>query len=329
MKDEWWLSLFDPLDNTADSMFGNVTNCQASLDWGNGECGAKDSNDDDSTCCGLNGQFSSRGVEIPSRASPSSTCYKNVDLMREKLQIGTAKVISRSWSATDLCTGGSSVDPVRDGALAMVHEISSKVDISKNFLSYDKIFNSLKVSDKGSLVKKQRRGSRHWDSAVRHRSCSTPNMLGHETQSSLELENNRARIQTMKRDSFEKHFGSVLTQIREVFSLSSPLPKMQCLTSALRTMAYRAMDLRRMNYFGPGDPDWASHAVSAEDLLPLLVLMLLKLEPAEVGKLYVEMCYISEMMADFLSSGCHSYALTEFQMALRVLSQTCDELSLF
>ena len=68
--------------------------------------------------------------------------------------------------------------------------------------------------------------------------------------------------------------------------------------------------------------------MTAEDLLPLLVLVLLQLKGEEVAKLYVEMLFTSDMMAEFLSSGCHSFALCEFQIAFRVIEQTCEELSL-
>lgn len=128
-------------------------------------------------------------------------------------------------------------------------------------------------------------------------------------------------------DTFGKHFGEALKQIRNIFKNSSPLKKMQCLTNGLRTVSHKIEQLR-MRAYQDGKVDRAKVAVTAEDLLPLLVLLLLKMETHEVAKLYAELLFITDLMADFLSSGVHSYALCEFQIAFRVLDQTCDELEL-
>lgn len=120
---------------------------------------------------------------------------------------------------------------------------------------------------------------------------------------------------------------------------------MQCLTNALRTVSSKIEELRLRAYLVEHEAkqvdgsstlptvqkqvDRSKLAVTAEDLLPLLVLLLLKMEPHDVAKLYAELMFISDLMADFLSSGCHSYALCEFQIAFRVLDQTCDELEIW
>lgn len=145
-------------------------------------------------------------------------------------------------------------------------------------------------------------------------------------------------------DTFHKHFGQALKQIKNIFTQSSPLKKMQCLTNALRTVSSKIEELRLRAYLVEHEAkqvdgsstlptvqkqvDRSKLAVTAEDLLPLLVLLLLKMEPHDVAKLYAELMFISDLMADFLSSGCHSYALCEFQIAFRVLDQTCDELEI-
>ena len=147
-------------------------------------------------------------------------------------------------------------------------------------------------------------------------------------------------------DSFNKHFSEALKQIKNIFTNSSPLKKMQCLTNSLRTVSHKIEELRLRAYYVEEEEngenisndnartkqtvhvDRSKVAVTAEDLLPLLVLLLLKMEPHDVAKLYAELLFISDLMADFLSSGCHSYALCEFHIAYRVLDQTCDELEL-
>jgi len=129
------------------------------------------------------------------------------------------------------------------------------------------------------------------------------------------------------KDSFEVHFGKALESIKHIFSNSSPLKKMQCLTTALRLVANKVEELR-MRGKDMSVIDRSKLSVTAEDLLPLLVLVLLKLQAHDVAKLYTELIFIADLMAEFLSSGCHSYALCEFQIAFRVLDQTCEELSI-
>ncbi|XP_065677037.1 uncharacterized protein LOC100198077 isoform X1 [Hydra vulgaris] len=125
-------------------------------------------------------------------------------------------------------------------------------------------------------------------------------------------------------DTFEKHFDAAVNSIKNTFSHFSPLKKMQCLTKALQIIANKVEELRMRDRI----IDRSNVAVGADDLLPLLALIFLKMTPNDIGKLYVELLFISDLMADFLSSGCHSYALCEFQIAFRVLDQTCEELSL-
>lgn len=329
MKQEWWLSLFEPV---------TITNCQAIRHCQESPYDFYQSEEmrpvGDSRVLSNDSVCSQHLNEITDGVSPTK-CYKNIDLMREKLQVGTAKVLSRSWSDFDIPTSLND-NPIRTGANVMVKEIGSVVQNPKSFISYDKIFGSLKKNMRSYTItnKVNKLAPVPSTHGRRDRSRSTPNMLscdGNMEFDQTEFRNdlrNSAKYTIGRKDSFKRHFGEVISGIRNVFTASSPLNKMQCLTASLRAMASTVMELRRQKYKTPTDEDDMSYAVTAEDLLPLIVLMLLKLEPAEVGKLFVEMCFISDMMDDFLSSGCHSYALTEFQIGFRVLSQTCEELDI-
>ena len=128
-------------------------------------------------------------------------------------------------------------------------------------------------------------------------------------------------------DSFDTHFGQALASIKNIFTNSSPLKKMKCLTAALRLIVFKVEELR-LRGKDAATVDRSKISVTAEDLLPILVLVLLNMSPDDVIKLYVELLFVSDLMADFLSSGCHSYALCEFQIAYRVLDQICDDLSI-
>ena len=121
-------------------------------------------------------------------------------------------------------------------------------------------------------------------------------------------------------ETFEDHFGPALQNIRDIFKVSSPLNKLKCLTSSLRKITNAVQELRMQS-----GKDTFAAAVNAEDLLPLLVLMMLQMEPWEVATMWPQLAFTEDLMAPFLSSGCHGWALVEFQIAQRVLHELCQE----
>ena len=121
-------------------------------------------------------------------------------------------------------------------------------------------------------------------------------------------------------ETFEDHFGPALQNMRDIFKVTSPLNKLKCLTSSLRKITNAVQELRMRS-----EKDSFAAAVNAEDLLPLLVLMMLQMEPWEVASMWPQLAFTEDLMAPFLSSGCHGWALVEFQMAQRILHQLCQE----
>lgn len=121
-------------------------------------------------------------------------------------------------------------------------------------------------------------------------------------------------------ETFEDHFGPALQNMRDIFKVSSPLSKLKCLTSSLRKITNTVQELRMRS-----GKDSFSAAVNAEDLLPLLVLMMLQMDPWEVAAMWPQLAFTEDLMAPFLSSGCHGWALVEFQMAQRILHDLCKE----
>ena len=124
----------------------------------------------------------------------------------------------------------------------------------------------------------------------------------------------------VSRETFEDHFGPALQNIRDIFKVTSPLNKLKCLTSSLRKITDAVQELRMQS-----GQDTFTAAVNAEDLLPLLVLMMLQMEPWEVASMWPQLAFTEDLMAPFLSSGCHGWALVEFQMAQRILHDLCKE----
>ena len=121
-------------------------------------------------------------------------------------------------------------------------------------------------------------------------------------------------------ETFEDNFGSALQNMRDIFKVTSPLAKLKCLTSSLRKITNAVQELRMRS-----GKDTFAAAVNAEDLLPLLVLMMLQMDPWEVASMWPQLAFIEDLMAPFLSSGCHGWALVEFQMAQRIIHELCQE----
>ena len=318
VKNEWWLSLFDPItayssfyideDASCDSEYQDL--CRDYDDYDNGSCRY----DKHKSSCNEN-------MEMDVRRD-SLKCYRNVDLIREKLQMGTAKILSRSWSELPTTV---EKNIVQFGADVMAAEIGSKVANSFHLIPFRKVIGSFRKPNQASSGYCDVTFS-NFDRGYRNRSISIPNFMNSEfekkrrfnDQCSGSIQRKRNVLTLSRNDGFKTHFGSVIHCIREVFKSSTPLNKAQCLTDSLNKLVRKVARLRSEELC----------AVSAEDLLPLLALMLLKLRPEEVAKLFVELCFISDMLVEFLSYGCHSYALTVFQTAFRVLSQVFDELEL-
>ena len=311
MKNEWWLSMFDPISIFASFYNEKEPSCNSNCqDVCTGYF--QDGNDG----CEYQGTNWFNKYLKMSHPEGSDRCYKNVDLMREKLQTGAAKVLSRSWSEFPTV---DEKNIVQFGANIMANEIRAKVENLSHVVPRRMVFRSFKNT---ALSCTKEDDTSNFDPSYRSRSVSTPNLLTLDSQKERRL----VGVDTMqRRDGFNHYFGKVIQCIKNVFKSPSPLSKGQCLTKSLSKIVKIVTNLRKQKHSGDSHE---TYPVSAEDLLPLLVLLLLKLKPEEVAKLYVEMCFISDMLVDFLSYGCHSYALTVFQTAFRILSQVFDELDL-
>ena len=70
--------------------------------------------------------------------------------------------------------------------------------------------------------------------------------------------------------------------------------------------------------------DLSNAAVSGDDLLPLLVLVLLQLHPSFLAHLHLQCCLLDDYMAPFLSLGWHGYSLVTFQSAIKAIADMHD-----
>lgn len=313
MRDEWWLELFEPdLNNSfeytdVDDDGDDVSHTSMEDEFGDDE---SNSDIEEEDFCSDEESGGSKIPNFTDRKAVTETKKITQNLLKSK-----DKILSRSLpnvydSASNLIQASMKI--MKEQLHKTAEETATKID-SKALGRYlaaesdEKMYESIRKS--------------------LHRSHSVSTML-HPDDDGIEL-TTKSPTASLRHagDSFDKHFGKALSQIKCIFTNSSPLKKMQCLTNALRTVSHKVEELR-MRAYEDREVDRSKIVVTAEDLLPLLVLLLLKMEPHDVAKLYAEILFISDMMADFLSSGCHSYALCEFQIGFRVLDQTCEELQL-
>ena len=120
---------------------------------------------------------------------------------------------------------------------------------------------------------------------------------------------------------FVKYFGPSLDCLKDVFQVSSVFSKLRCLTQSLTKVTDAVQELREQvldkveNEF--------SLAITADDLLPLMVLIILQMDTSDAAGLVVELKMLQDLIPRFLSVGCHGWALVEFDMASKVLQSLC------
>lgn len=309
MKDEWWLQLFEPNDTTSFEYTDSDVSSSLSKYYGYGDDESV-SDIEEEDFCSDEESGSSRIPNFSSRKR-TNTDHKKIT---ENLLKSKEKILSRSLPNINGC----GLDLIKTSTVLLQEQFDKTAAKSSLRIDTNALGRYLEAEIEIDLNKNLRNSLR--------RTQSVSTALAHETfpASSLERRNSSNSLR-QSADTFDKHFGTAMSAIKAIFTNSSPLKKMQCLTNALRTVSHKIEELRLRCYENE-EVDRAKIVVTAEDLLPLLVLLLLKMAPHDVAKLYAELLFISDLMADFLSSGCHSYALCEFQIAFRVLDQTCEEL---
>lgn len=67
--------------------------------------------------------------------------------------------------------------------------------------------------------------------------------------------------------------------------------------------------------------DMALVGVSCDDLLPLLALILLQLDPSFLASLFLHTSLLADFMAPFLEAGWHGYSLAAFRSALQIIAE--------
>lgn len=296
MKDEWWHEIFEQRAKI-EELNSQVVRLE------NGTCNSNESDESYEEEDDLDGLDMEFPFHLKSHKEHLSDC-----ISVRSFFINTVRERSRTFNA-DL-SGDESDEDMEDGAVGS--KSRPHTTSSGNYLSTSAPQNS-KVS-LGDLIDQ-------WDSKEPPTRDSIKRMQS-KSQSHINCpeKSQSPTPELQKDDTFEDHFGPALQNMRDIFKASSPVAKLKCLTSSLRKIADKVSELRSRE-----GKDGFSTAVTAEDLLPLLVLMMLQLEPHEVASLWPQLAMLEDLMATFLSSGCHGWALVEFQMAQRILADLCSK----
>lgn len=125
---------------------------------------------------------------------------------------------------------------------------------------------------------------------------------------------------------FEEYFGPSLACLKEVFTVAPVFSKLQCLTQSLRQVTKSVEKLRYqvLQKSSKEDND-ISLAITGDDILPLIVLMILQMDHDVAAALLGQLKMMQDLIPRFLSAGCHGWAMMEFEMACQVLQSLCFE----
>ena len=124
---------------------------------------------------------------------------------------------------------------------------------------------------------------------------------------------------------FSKYFGPSLDCLKDVFEVPSVFGKLKCLTKSLTKVTNAVQELRQQVLDRVDENNEFSLAITADDLLPLMVLIILQMDSADASAIVVELKMMQDLIPKFLSFGCHGWALVEFDMASKVLQSLCTQ----
>lgn len=125
---------------------------------------------------------------------------------------------------------------------------------------------------------------------------------------------------------FEEYFGPSLECLKNVFKVSPVFGKLQCLTMSLRKVTQSVQELRRqVLQKSASENSEVFLAITGDDILPLIVLMILQMEHSDAAALQGQLKMMEDLIPKFLSAGCHGWAMMEFEMACQVLLSLCSQ----
>ena len=122
---------------------------------------------------------------------------------------------------------------------------------------------------------------------------------------------------------FIYNFGGMTSDLQSLPLANSPLEKLQLLTSAFRKCmaSLSRLKLKPLLEECAESADLNQAAVSCDDLLPVLVLVLLQAHPSLITALHVDTVFLNDYIAPFLASGWHGYSLATFSSVVQIISQ--------
>ncbi|KAK3750785.1 hypothetical protein QZH41_015322 [Actinostola sp. cb2023] len=300
MKDEWWHEIFERRVRICElnaQVFKPLAQSMSSLEEMNGDC--DDSEDESSIEDDLD------GLEVDFPFTMNGDREHVLDTMSVRsFFINTVRDRSKTFNC-DFSSDESDSEDEINGA-------SSKLNSGPNLSSSAPTQSKLSL---GNLIDQWQTKKNLEKESLKRRPSKSHNEI-----SQTKSVRRRSSCELQEGDTFEDHFGPALEHMKDMLNAISPVAKLKCLTASLRKIASKVSELRMRD-----GRDSFSSAVTAEDLLPLLILMMLQMEPCEAASMWPQLAMLEDLMAPCLSSGCHGWALVEFQMAQRILADLCSQ----
>ena len=301
MKDEWWLALFDQR-----ARLGSV---------GQQAFSAVGRDEERSATNGYTGLFGSYDMidellegDLDGSTSSNESCNGVVDHAHVPITFSDVDNV-RSLAIKAIRKRSRTVNGVDDDreGLDIQHQLHDHVDSDLSHSAPNPHLSLGEIMDRWE--------SNGMDDQLARRYSKSHNDIARQTR-----DRTSSNASSHADETFQKHFGPALQNIRDILRATSPIAKLKCLTASLKKIASKVSELRQQE-----GVDQFKAALTAEDLLPLLVLMLLQMEPWETAVIWPQVKLIDDLMAPFLCSGCHGWALSQFQAAIRILSELCHE----
>ena len=346
MKDEWWLQLFEkrrqatlakrrssssPIPyvsrNTLSSDSGSPPESEiSSTTSGSSGSSIVSSKDSEGSHLQVNGRTSSKERK---KRSPATIRSKLIGMLRrtskEVLQAENGEDERRN-SRTNSCY--DDYDTYKANKMSGEIEVTVPNGTSMNNNEQDYIPDGTTTNKNNSSVSVDKpsisvsngnaSSSGEEDATVRENHRNENRMISEQT----EEESQRCDTELSK---FAKYFGPSLDCLKEVFEVPSVFGKLKCLTKSLTKVTDSVHELRQQVLDRVDENSEFSMAITADDLLPLMVLIILQMDPSDAAAIVVELRLMQDLIPKFLGFGCHGWALVEFDMASKVLQSLCNE----
>ena len=334
MKDEWWLELFEKRRQATLARQRSLSNPISNRSGTGSRLSSESSTPPESDNSSINSSSSrSSHASTKEHESVEQTSHKE----RKKISPGTirSKMISFMRRKSREVSEAKSLDK---------NSPDRKSHVSACYDDYDsyitnKMSNTLEtyVPDDNCTNSNEhayiRNGTKSDENNLKV-PTDQPNLDGNQNPAIISLDEGATNEsehaeETQQSENelskFAKYFGPSLNCLKEVFEVPSVFAKLKCLTKSLTNVTNAVQELRQQVLDNVDEDTNFSVAITADDLLPLMVLIILQMDAADAAAIVVELKMMQDLIPKFLGFGCHGWALVEYDMASKVLQSLCTQ----